>query len=185
MAQFVAVFCFGVDCTVWHTATQKNRAADPSFFLEIDPTIPPPQLHKPTTTTQTQRLLTQALMDANTYEEMEAEESRVLRKAAETGNAGEEDVEYGAQVRVRLCVLCVGVGVWVCWVVVEVVVGIETLTYTRYTHPPQAAAATTVRRTAGSIAALSGAQGISYMEYTTGSGGGGGGGAGRKRKGKG
>lgn len=35
-------------------------------------------------------------MDANTYEEMEAEESRVLRKANEEND---EDVEYGAAVR--------------------------------------------------------------------------------------
>lgn len=55
-----------------------------------------------------QRLLTQALMDANTYEEMEAEESRVLRKAAET--EGDEDVEYGAQVSVSVRGVCVWVG---------------------------------------------------------------------------
>ena len=57
-----------------------------------------------------QRLLTQALMDANTYEEMEAEESRVLRKAAET--EGDEDVEYGAQVSVSVRGVCVCVGWW-------------------------------------------------------------------------
>lgn len=91
----MCVFFPDVDCTVWHTAKQQiQRLLTPllSCFHPKNPQQP------------SQRLLTQALMDANTYEEMEAEESRVLRKAAETG-AGEEDVEYGAQV--CRCVHCV------------------------------------------------------------------------------
>ena len=51
------------------------------------------------THTQYQRLLTQALLDANTYEEMEAKESEVLRRAEKD----EDEVEYGA--KVRACVL--------------------------------------------------------------------------------
>ena len=46
--------------------------------------------------TDIQRVLTQALMDSNTYEEMEAEESKVIRKAEDND---EHEVEYGSQVR--------------------------------------------------------------------------------------
>lgn len=63
----------------------------------------------------TQRLLTQALMDANTYEEMEAEERRVLKKATEENEDG--DVEYGA--KVRCCVLLL----WWCFALCRLLQG--------------------------------------------------------------
>ncbi len=157
-------------------------------------------------------------MDANTYEQMEAEESRVLKKANEEN---EDDVEYGAKASRRINqsinksinraavagVLLVGrdgmrrsvvesierLWLWL-WLLFRRSVGMD-LWMRRSVlllclhplcnpSPSQAAASATVRRTAGSISALSGAQGIQYMEFSSGGGrGGGGGGGGRKRKG--
>jgi len=59
----------------------KKCASDPKYLMS--------NLNKD----QELRLLTQALMDANTYEEMEAEEGRLVRKAAQE----EEDDEEGGR----------------------------------------------------------------------------------------
>ncbi|EWM22883.1 hypothetical protein Naga_100788g3 [Nannochloropsis gaditana] len=99
---------------------QKKCATDPKYLMSnLNPE-------------QELRLLTQALMDANTYEEMEAAEGRVLQRAIQEGEEEDGGSDRG--------MVYGGAGV----------------------------AAAGVRRTTGSMAALSGGQGMAYVESSTG-----------------